>query len=140
MNQGETNGLTLCFPRPVLRDASSNASEHARFQIDMINYMPPAHRALIFDYADRMQTAGAVDTVCRRKVLKKHLDAARVALADLRKFHMAIASSYLRRTAIGTGASDFRSMLKDGIDRTQANVAEGTDAAAQRAAAAKKAN
>lgn len=44
------------------------------------------------------------------------------ALVALRKFHMAVATSYLVRTNTGTGASSFRVLLKDALDDTEAVV------------------
>jgi hypothetical protein len=45
-------------------------------------------------------------------------------LAKLRSFHLGVASDYLRRAdKKGTGASDFRSMLRDGIARTKGQKA-----------------
>ena len=41
------------------------------------------------------------------------------ALAAMRAFHLGVASRYLRRTSVGTGASDFRSMLGEALQSTR---------------------
>ena len=41
------------------------------------------------------------------------------ALAAFRSFHLGMATKYLRRTDKGTGASDFRSMLKEAVESTR---------------------
>jgi len=118
--------------RPPALDGGGSA--HAAFQADMLNYMPPPHRALVRDYADRVTAAGPIAGACKRRVLRRDLDAALASLQALRKFHIDVAASYLRKTGTGTGASDFRSMLADGIARTAA--AKGTKGPAAKAKAA----
>ena len=111
--------LLLDIALGVARDDS----EHGAFQRDMLAYMPPAHRALVDDYADRFAAAGPLANLCRRGVLRRDRDACVATLAKLRSFHLGVASDYLRRADKGTGASDFRSMLRDGIARTKGQKA-----------------
>ena len=44
------------------------------------------------------------------------------SIAAMRAFHLGIASRYLRRTQVGTGASDFRSMLNEALSSTRATA------------------
>ncbi|KAH8049070.1 patatin-like phospholipase [Aureococcus anophagefferens] len=67
--------LLLDIALGVARDDS----EHGAFQRDMLAYMPPAHRALVDDYADRFAAAGPLANLCRRGVLRRDRDACKAA-------------------------------------------------------------
>ena len=90
------------------------------FQDAMLAHTPPAHRALVRDYAERWHACGPLAAACKRRVLSRARDGALGALERYRRAHLGVASSYLVRTETGTGGTDFRTMLQDGVARTAA--------------------
>ena len=99
--------------------------EEARaFQLEMrTGYLPRPHRALLEDVAAdvarsgslRAAAADAAAPAALRDAHRRAID----ALAAFRSFHLGMATKYLRRTDKGTGASDFRSMLKEAVESTR---------------------
>jgi len=118
-------------------DAAS-ASAHATFQSEMLAYMPAPHRELVAAFADATAKSGSLVAYVANKVdprfrrlhsvfggsqidkceLSTALTKALEAYGDLRRFHLSVATRYLRRTSVGTGGSDFVPMLKDALRRT----------------------
>ena len=50
------------------------------------------------------------------------------ALGSLRAYHLGVATHYLRRALTGTGVSDFRSLLDEGVRSTRRASREPTRA------------
>ncbi|KAH8065234.1 high-affinity nickel-transport protein [Aureococcus anophagefferens] len=91
--QGPSAGQSTIFLLlDIALGVARDDSEHGAFQRDMLAYMPPAHRALVDDYADRFGGAGPLANLCRRGVLRRDRDARVATLAKLRSFHLGVAS------------------------------------------------
>ena len=99
----------------LLLDDDDDRRPHVAFQRAMLAHMPLAHRALAVNFERRL---GASALKTRRGRVGRAVRRARVAYAAFRRFHFAVAVRYLRCTAAGTGGSEFRAMLQDGIART----------------------
>ena len=102
----------------------AHKEETRAFQLEMrTGYLPRPHRALLEDVAAdvarsgslRAAAADAAAPAALRDAHRRAID----ALAAFRSFHLGMATKYLRRTDKGTGASDFRSMLKEAVESTR---------------------
>ena len=116
-------------------------SPHSSFQVEMLAYMPAPHRVCARVFADALADVGSLAeyVAVRQKKktgprsylmgrrLRRALDDALESYAQFRKFHLVVATRYLKRTTTGTGGSDFPAMLRDGIERTLATQHDGLD-------------
>uniref|UniRef100_A0A7S3JWH7 Uncharacterized protein n=1 Tax=Aureoumbra lagunensis TaxID=44058 RepID=A0A7S3JWH7_9STRA len=114
--------LFLLLDACLLDNYSKQGAEdslHHTFQREMLAYMPPAHRALVLDFCPRIQQAIQRCAHLSISVRNARLEA-RQRLADFRRFHLTIATRFLRTrgASTGTGGSDFVPMLKDAIQRS----------------------
>ena len=95
----------------------------AAFQAEMRAYMPAPHAELLGDVERRMRSVGTLQAVATAAGAPPRLHAAYAAactaLAALRACHMGIATHFLRRALKGTGGSDFRSLLREGLASTR---------------------
>ena len=102
----------------------AHKEETRAFQLEMrTGYLPRPHRALLEDVAADVARSGslrdaAADAAAPAALRDAHRRAID-ALAAFRSFHLGMATKYLRRTDKGTGASDFRSMLKEAVESTR---------------------
>jgi len=98
------------------------------FQLEMREYMPAKHRLLLEHFEVAMRASGhdSVRSYVTSKPckggLKTAFDRAVEALGELRRAHLGVATGYLSRTTTGTGASSFRTMLKEALDNTTTSV------------------
>jgi len=102
----------------LLLEGDDDSGPHAAFQGDMLAYMPPSHRALALTFRRRARASALAKRRSGR--VGRALRRARAAYAEFRRFHFLVATRYLRRTATGTGGTDFRETLQDAIARTAA--------------------
>ena len=107
----------------------SHGEQMRSFRLDMRSYLPFAHAALLADVETRLGVGGLPATVARCAPddpdgLCAAYQEAIKALAAMRAVHLGIASRYLRRTAVGTGATDFRSLLSEALKSTRESTAE----------------
>ena len=101
--------------------------EHAdglrAFQKSMRTYMPQGHTRLLVDLETELATHGTLRGMATAPDAPRHLrsayDGACSALAALRTFHLGVATHYLRKALKGTGGSDFRSLLNEGVASTR---------------------
>ena len=102
----------------------AHKEETRAFQLEMrTGYLPRPHRVLLEDVAADVARSGslraaAADAAAPAALRDAHCRAID-ALAAFRSFHLGMATKYLRRTDKGTGASDFRSMLKEAVESTR---------------------
>ena len=103
----------------------THGAETAAFQAEMRGYLPAPHAALLADVDERVCRWGSVGDAARDpdapEALRRAHGEALNALAAMRAFHLGMASRYLRRTNVGTGASDFRAMLGEALRSTRAS-------------------
>lgn len=111
--------LDSILQAPTTETFANGASSFRSFQREMLAYMPAPHRALAVNFE---RTAHVVRNYIERVArLRNARQRARQALASFRAFHMKVATNYLRPTTeTGTAGSDFRALLKEGIDATAA--------------------
>ena len=92
------------------------------FQHAMREYMPSEHRALLVEFASRVARTGSLGDAAGAPTAPRELVAAHAAaiesLGEMRRYHYRIASHFLRPALSGTGGSDFRSMLNEGVKST----------------------
>merc|ERR1712008_418631 len=102
-------------------------NEAKAFQLEMMGYMPAAHRRIVEDLATKLDTVGSVRSYLADDrgslAVREAYDAALVALRQFRSFHLGVATRYLIKTGKGTGDSDFRSLLSKCVEATQQAVA-----------------
>ena len=103
----------------------AHGPETAAFQAEMRGYLPAKHAALLADVDERVCRWGSVGDAARHpdapEALRRAHGEALNALAAMRAFHLGMASRYLRRTNVGTGATDFRAMLGEALRSTRAS-------------------
>ena len=101
----------------------------AQFQGGMRHYLPAPHRDLIERLDAGLRASGSLRTAAiaagpRSSLASAHA-AALHALAGMRAFHKGMATKYLRKALKGTGGSDFRALLDEGLRATRASKVEG---------------
>ena len=81
------------------------------------------HKALLDDLEREMDETGTLRNLATSPEapasLAKAYAGACEALERLRAFHLGVATHYLRRALTGTGGSDFRSLLDEGVRSTR---------------------
>eukprot|EP00472_Partenskyella_glossopodia_P005867 CAMPEP_0197534896 /NCGR_PEP_ID=MMETSP1318-20131121/48712_1 /TAXON_ID=552666 /ORGANISM="Partenskyella glossopodia, Strain RCC365" /LENGTH=181 /DNA_ID=CAMNT_0043092323 /DNA_START=38 /DNA_END=583 /DNA_ORIENTATION=- len=123
--------------------------EVKQFQREMCDYMPAENRALLTDFARKMNCGYNLgsyiqkkleessreakhaldcgDCVARKKknrrhrLLKAKFNACLVALRKFRKYHLGIAFRYITAGTKGTGSTDFKDFLKSSMEATSAS-------------------
>lgn len=95
----------------------------AAFQAEMRTYMPAPHAELLATVEAQLRAAGTLAGFATAQSAPPSLRAAYAdackALAALRAFHLGIATYYLQRALKGTGGSDFRTLLDEGLASTR---------------------
>ena len=97
----------------------------AAFQAEMRDYLPRGQAALLRDLAAELAAtpAGGLRALAMADGAPARLRAAYEgacgALRALRAYHLGIATHFLRRALKGTGGSDFRAMLDEGVSSTR---------------------
>lgn len=98
----------------------------AKFQKEMLIYMPEPHRRMVHDYREKWRDMSSVrqfvfENAARQggKALASSFEACVMALHDLRRFHLATVTRYLTRTSTGTGASTWRHLLQEILTGTE---------------------
>lgn len=88
--------------------------------------MPLPHRALIERLEAELRASGNVRDAAIAAGASSQLATAHAAaigeLAAMRAAHLGMASRYLRKALKGTGGSDFRVLLHEGLDSTRAST------------------
>jgi hypothetical protein len=100
-----------------------HGSRLVQFQQEMREYMPAQHKQVIEQLAVAMKRSGNLRTAAQAQGAPAGLAAAHASalqnVAGMRAYHLGIATHYLRRALKGTGGSDFRSMLDEGVRSTR---------------------
>ena len=96
------------------------------FQDEMVNYMSPCHRKMIYDLRGLVKKHGTLyDIISHFEDQPQHdtlvcaYNNCIESVADFRSLHLGIAVRYLERTNKGTGASSFRDMLNSMASSTK---------------------
>ncbi|KAL3926487.1 MAG: hypothetical protein SGPRY_003273 [Prymnesium sp.] len=101
----------------------SHGEQTEEFRQKMRDFMPAKHAAFIRHVFHEVMISGSVKDAAtkagRSSVLGHAFTEAMDSLAAVRAFHLRMATSYLRRALKGTGDSDFRSMLDEGLRSTR---------------------
>ena len=97
------------------------------FQAQMRSYMPACHAALLQDVQLAVQASGGLRTAARApgapyQLIEAYEKACR-ALAAVRAMHLGVASHFLKRALKGTGGTDFRALLDEGLASTRQAIA-----------------
>jgi len=96
------------------------------FQDEMVNYMSPGHRKMIYDLRDLVKKHGTLrdfiswsEDQPQYQTLASAYNNCIESVVDFRSLHLGIAVKYLERTKKGTGASSFRDMLNSMTSSTK---------------------
>lgn len=124
---GPSAGQSSIFFLVDLALGVSHGPKLAGFQAEMRSYVPGAHRRLLEEVEDGLRAAGgSLRTAAEAAGAGSELAAAHAAaldgLAKVRAYHMGVAVHYLKAALRGTGGSDFRSMLQEGVRSTRAST------------------
>ena len=96
------------------------------FQQEMREYMPTEARELLQAFEEDVRKCGslrsAVDAANAPESLVSAHAAAIKSLGAMRAAHFAIATHFLKRSLKGTGGSDFRAMLSEGLAATKGSA------------------
>ena len=120
---GPSAGQTAIFIVIDLVLGVEHGPKLIRFQREMREYLPAEHRQLIEALDTELLQSGHLRSAAHAADAPAGLAAAHAAalqsLAGLRAYHLGIATHYLRRALKGTGGSDFRSLLDEGVQSTR---------------------
>lgn len=96
------------------------------FQAEMRRYMPAAQTELLNDLDSELSKHGTLRALATAadapRALRDAYAAACAALATMRAYHLGVATHFLRKALKGTGGSDFRALLDEGVVSTRTAV------------------
>ena len=127
---GPSAGQTAIFIVIDLALGVDHGPKLKAFQHEMREYLPREHRALIEALDAQIVQCGSARTAATAEGAHEGLVAAHASalrtLARMRAYHLGIATHYLKRSLKGTGGSDFRAMLDEGLRSTRASAVNAT--------------
>jgi hypothetical protein len=96
------------------------------FQQEMREYMPSEARQLLQAFGEDIRECGSLRSAAESNGAPESLVSAHTAavksLGAMRAAHFAIATHFLKRSLKGTGGSDFRAMLSEGLAATKGSA------------------
>ena len=96
------------------------------FQREMRQYMPAEARQLLQAFEEDVRECGSLRSAAESSSATESLVCAHAAavksLGAMRAAHFAIATHFLKRSLKGTGGSDFRAMLSEGLTSTKGSA------------------
>lgn len=120
---GPSAGQTAVLVLVDLVLGIAHGPQLAPFQQQMRSYMPACHAQLLKDVESAMKRAGtlhgAATAADAPSALAQAYDGACRALAALRALHLGVATHFLRKALKGTGGTDFRALLDEGLMSTR---------------------
>lgn len=127
LHGGPSAGQTAIIMLIDLALGVQHGPQLTSFQHAMREYLPSEHRDLIVGFAARVADHGSLLTAVQRAggaasgsacFAAAHA-AAIESLGAMRAYHYGIATHFLKRSLKGTGGSDFRAMLDEGVQSTK---------------------
>lgn len=124
---GPSAGQTAVLMLVDLCVGLQHGPQLSAFQREMSEtYLPGRHRELLSSMRAQLDASGTLRDAAAAAGAPAGLIAAHARavkeLAGMRAFHMGIATNYLRKALKGTGGSDFRALLDEGLRSTRATA------------------
>ena len=121
--EGPSAGQTAVFILIDLVLGVKHGPKLSGFQKEQRGYMPSSHTRLLADVEERLAKHGNLNGAATEAdapdELKQAYSKACKALSALRAYHLGFATHYLKAALKGTGGSDFRSLLDEGLVSTR---------------------